>query len=198
MISLNMQLLCEPRVLTNIGRYMVHMTDSIYEGECIPPRRGREAFQLTLVSGWFLGGTEPLLDFVGTILEYLQRPDIAKQKSVRLCTQTLTTLRATVGRLVLFRLSELDDLTADAKHIINFLQRIMYWQTIILSPENTEGEFTRLICYLLYSRLIDHRHQIRLAAADVGITLNTATLLILANRSRLCGLSLSKNLPILL
>ena len=35
-ISLNMQLLCEPRILTNIGRYMVHMTDSVYEGLIIP------------------------------------------------------------------------------------------------------------------------------------------------------------------
>lgn len=101
------------------------------------------------------------------VLEYLQRPDIARQKSVRLCTQTLTTLRATVGRLVLFRLSELDDMAADAKQITAFLHKIMYWQAIILSPENTEGEFTRLICYLLYSRLIDDRHNIRLAAADV-------------------------------
>lgn len=157
---------------------------------------GKKIVTTNSTLGWFLGGTEPLLDLVGTILEYLQRPDIAKQKSVRLCTQTLTTLRTTVGRLVLFRLSELDDLAADAKQIINFLQRIMYWQTIILSPENTEGEFTRLICYLLYSRLIDHRHQIRLAAADVGINLNTATLPISANENRLCVLSLSKNLPI--
>ncbi|KAF8460336.1 hypothetical protein BDZ91DRAFT_739593 [Kalaharituber pfeilii] len=147
-ISLNMQLLLEPRVLTNIGRYMIHMTDSVYEG-------------------WFLSGAEPLLDFVGMILEYLQRPDISKQKSVRLCTQTLTTLRATVGRLVLFRFSELDDMAADTKQITSFLQKIMYWQTIILSPDNNEGEFTRLICYLLYSRLIDHRHNIRLAAADI-------------------------------
>jgi len=107
------------------------------------------------------------------MLEYLQRPDIAKQKSVRLCTQTLTTLRATVGRLVLFRLSELDDLAAESKQIIGFLQKIMYWQAIILSPENNDGEFTRLICYLLYSRLIDDRHNIRLAGADVGVTLNS-------------------------
>lgn len=127
--------------------------------------------QLSVAIGWFLSGAEPLLDFVGMILEYLQRPDVANQKSVRLCTQTLTTLRATVGKLVLFRLSELDDLAADSKQIIDFLQKIMYWQAIILSPDNNEGEFTRLICYLLYSRLIDDRHNIRLAAADVGATL---------------------------
>ena len=77
-----------------------------------------------------------------------------------------------MGRLVLFRLSELDDMAADTKAIVDFLSKVMYWQAIILSPENTEGEFTRLICYLMYSRLIDDRHHIRLAAADVSVTLN--------------------------
>ena len=128
------------------------------------------------IEGWFLGGAEPLLDFVGTILEYLQRPDVAKQKSVRLCSQSLASLRSTVGRLVLFRLSEIDDMAIDEKQALTFLNKIMYWQAIILSPENTEGEFTRLICYLLYSRLIDDRQSIRLAAADVGVTLNSRCL----------------------
>ena len=180
MISLNMKLLCEPRVLTNIGRYMVHMTDSIYEGSSYILDIKRVAAERA--AGWFLSGAEPLLDFVGMMLEYLQRPDISKQKSVRLCTQTLTTLRATVGRLVLFRLSELDDLAAESKQIIGFLQKIMYWQAIILSPENNEGEFTRLICYLLYSRLIDDRHNIRLAAADVGVTLNSPSVFSFTNK----------------
>ena len=108
-----------------------------------------------------------MLDFVGTILEYLQRPEVAKQKSVRLCSQTVASLRVAVSRLVLFRLSELDDPKSDSQQVVGFLGKMMYWQAVILSPENTEGEFTRLICYLLYTRLIDQQQDIKLAAANV-------------------------------
>jgi hypothetical protein len=108
-----------------------------------------------------------LFDFVGTILEYLQRPEVAKQKSVRLCSQTVASLRAVVSRIVLFRLSELDDPKSDSQQVVGFLGKMMYWQAVILSPENTEGEFTRLICYLLYTRLIDQQQDIKLAAANV-------------------------------
>lgn len=148
-LSFNMAMLCEPRILTNIGRFALYMTDCVYEG-------------------WFLNGAEALLDFVGTVLEYLQRPEVAKQKSVRLCSQTVTNLRAVVSRLVLFRLSELEDPKSDPKKVVDFLGKIMYWQAVILSPENTDSEFTRLICYLLYTRLIGQRDDIKLAAANVG------------------------------
>lgn len=148
-LGFNMAMLREPRILTNIGRFALHMTDCVYEG-------------------WFLNGAEALLDFVGTVLEYLQRPEIAKQKSVRLCSQTVTNLRTVVSRLVLFRLSELEDPRSDAKRVVDFLGKIMYWQAVILSPENTDSEFTRLILYLLYTRLIGQREDIKLAAVNVG------------------------------
>ncbi|KAI5843402.1 hypothetical protein DFP73DRAFT_80685 [Morchella snyderi] len=147
-LSFNMALLCEPRVLTNIGRFTLHVTDCVYEG-------------------WFLNGAETLLDFVGTVLEYLQRPEIAKKKSVRLCSQTVTSLRTVVSRLVLFRLSELEDPKSDAKLVVDFLGKIMYWQAVIFSPDNTDGDFTRLICYLLYTRLIGQREDIKLAAVNM-------------------------------
>jgi len=126
-------------------------------------------FSLILVIGWFLNGAGILLDFVGTVLEYLQRPDVSKRKSVRLCAQSVTNLRTVVSRVVLFRLSELDDSRADPKQIVEFLQKMMYWQAVILSPDNTDGEFTRLICYLLYTRLIDQREDLKIAAANVII-----------------------------
>jgi len=148
LIAFEMMKLCEPRILTNIARFAGHVTDYIFEG-------------------WFLNGAEVLLDFVGFILEYLQRPDVSRMKSVRLCSQSVANLRSVVSRVVLFRLSELDDPKADLKHIVDFLTKMMYWQAVILSPDNTDGEFTRLICYQLYTRLIDPRHSIKIAAADV-------------------------------
>lgn len=173
-LSFNMMMLCEPRILTNIGRFTLYMTDCIYEG-------------------WFLNGAEALLDFVGMVLEYLQRPEIAKQKSVRLCSQTVTNLRTVVSRLVLFRLSELEDPKSDAKKAVDFLGKIMYWQAVILSPENTDGEFTRLILYLLYTRLISQREDIKLAAVNVSFRSFSGRSLISNRRYRYCGLCLCRN-----
>lgn len=116
-----------------------------------------------------MNGAEILLDLVGTALEYLQQTHVSTVKSVRLCSQSVASLRTAVSRLVLFRLSELDDAGTASKEVIEFLAKMMYWQTVILSPENTDGEFTRLLCYLLYTRLIDRREDIRLAAANVSM-----------------------------
>lgn len=74
-----------------------------------------------------------------------------------------------MSRLVLFRLSELDDPKVNPKQVVGFLGKMMYWQAVILSPENTEGEFTRLVCYLLYTRLIGQQRDIKLAAANVRL-----------------------------
>lgn len=173
-LGFNMGMLCEPRILTNIGRFALHMTDCVYEG-------------------WFLNGAEALLDFIGAVLEYLQRPEVAKQKSVRLCSQTITNLRTVVSRLVLFRLSELEDPKSDAKKVVNFLGKIMYWQAVILSPENTDGEFTRLILYLLYTRLIGQSEDIKLAAVNVGFRSLGSQYPRSNSRYRCCELCLCRN-----
>ncbi|KAI5791858.1 hypothetical protein EDC01DRAFT_616117 [Geopyxis carbonaria] len=147
-MSFDMRKITEPKVLTNISRFAGHLADCIYEG-------------------WFLNGVDVLLDFVGTLLEYLQRSDIASLKTVRLCSQSVAVLRTAISRIVLFRLSELSDPQTDSKPIVDFLVKMMYWQTVILSPDNTDGEFTRLICYLLYTKLIDERQEVKAAACDM-------------------------------
>ncbi|KAI9772725.1 MAG: hypothetical protein M1840_000320 [Geoglossum simile] len=147
-LQLNQKLLWEPRVITNMARFTSHVGEAVFEG-------------------WFLSGAEPLLDFTGTILEYLQRSDVAQIKSVRLCSQAISTIRLVFLRVVLLRLSELDEPGAQEKQALSFLDKMLYWQTIILSPDNTEAGFLRLICYLLYTKLIDPREEIRLAAANL-------------------------------
>ncbi|KAI9773758.1 MAG: hypothetical protein M1839_001990 [Geoglossum umbratile] len=147
-LQLNQKLLWEPRIITNMARFTSHVGESVFEG-------------------WFLSGAEPLLDFTGTILEYLQRSDVAQIKSVRLCSQAISTIRLVFLRVVLLRLSELDEPGTLEKHTLSFLDKMLYWQTIILSPDNTEAGFLRLICYLLYTKLIDPQEEIRLAAANL-------------------------------
>ncbi|KAK8230622.1 hypothetical protein HDK90DRAFT_328482 [Phyllosticta capitalensis] len=145
-LQLRQEFLSEPRVLTNLARYTLHMAEAIFEG-------------------WFMNGAEALLDFIGTVLDHLHRPEIAKHKGVRLCTQAIATIRTVFFRVALLRLSELDDPESEAE-AISFLQKMTYWQTIILSPESLEGNYLRLICYLLYAKLVSSNSRVRAAAAD--------------------------------
>jgi hypothetical protein len=72
-LQLNQGLLQETRVLTNLGRYCLHMAEAVFEG-------------------WFINGAQPLIDFIGKMLDYLQQPDIASVKNVRLCAQATNTM----------------------------------------------------------------------------------------------------------
>lgn len=139
-ILLNQKLLWEPRVLNNLARFITHVGEAVFEG-------------------WFVEGAPAALDFAGSILEYLQQPHISSMKSIRLCSQAITTIRSTVFRTVLLQLSEIDDSEA-----LDFLQRLTYWQTVVLSSEETQPEYLRLICYLLYAKLISENHDVRVAA----------------------------------
>jgi beige protein homolog 1 len=145
-LRLNQKLLTEPKVLTNIARYTLYMADAVFEG-------------------WFLEGADPLLDFVGNQLEYLQQTAIAKLKNVRLCSQAIVNMRVTFLRIALLRLSELDGLKNE-QEAIAFLQKMTYWQTIILSTESAEHNFLRLIFYLLYMKLVSNSTTVRLAAVN--------------------------------
>jgi len=147
-VQLQKQLLLEPKVIMNMARFTTYMGEAVYEG-------------------WFLGGAEPLLDFAGHLLDYLQQPDVSKTKSVRLCSQAIQTIRGVFLRVVLLRLSEIDGAEVTEEEAIMFMNKLLYWQTIFLSAEASEGEFLKLMCYQLYTKLVDPRQKIRLAAADL-------------------------------
>ncbi|OAL20637.1 Beige-like protein [Fonsecaea multimorphosa] len=142
-IALNQTILTEPRVLINLARLFGHLEEALFEG-------------------WFIGGADPVLDLSGSILEYLQRPDIAKLKSVRLCAQTVAIIRAVVFRTVLLSLSSIHD--SDS---LPFLEKLTYWQTVLLSGEDTQSANLQLICYLLYANLISSTDAVRQAAANL-------------------------------
>lgn len=145
-IQLDQKLLWEPRVLTNLARFATHLGESVYEG-------------------WFIGGADPVLDFLGSILEYLQRPDVSNLKSIRLCSQIVSAIRTVLLRIVLLRLSELSDSTRESE-TVSFLDKLAYWQTVILATEHEQDEFLRLLCYLLYTRLISIHERVRAAAVN--------------------------------
>ncbi|GIZ45777.1 hypothetical protein CKM354_000893000 [Cercospora kikuchii] len=146
-LRLNQQLLVETRVLTNLARYAQHMAEAVAEG-------------------WFIDGAQPLLDFTGEILEHLQRPEIAEMKAVRLCSQSTTAIRVVFLKATLWRLAELNE-DASEKDVSTFLAKMTFWQTILFSSENHESTFTKLICYLLYHKLVSAVKSVRLAAAQL-------------------------------
>ena len=146
-IKLNQKLLWEPRVLTNIARFAAHLGEAIYEG-------------------WFISGAEDTLDFLAHILEYLQLPDISSMKAIRLCSQIITNIRIVLLRVVLLRMSELDDV-ASARETVLFLNKLAYWQTALLPTEDPQDGFLKLLCYLLYNRLTGSNHNVRMAAANL-------------------------------
>jgi beige protein homolog 1 len=147
-IQLNQKVLCEPKVLMNMARFNVHVVEAIFEG-------------------WFMNGAEATLDFTGQLLEYLQRPDVSSLKSVRLCSQAVTTIRTTFLKLIILRLAEMDDpQTLDADADI-FMNKIFYWQTAILGSLSADNDYMKLLWYQLYTKLIDERETIRLQAANI-------------------------------
>ncbi|WYZ39345.1 hypothetical protein EsH8_III_001259 [Colletotrichum jinshuiense] len=144
----NLKVLSEPKVLTNMGRLTAHVTDTIFEG-------------------WFINGTEPMLEFAGMLLEYLQRPEVSTLKSVRLCSQAVTTIRQCFLKLLLLRFSELDDTETPDSSAKEFMSKILYWQAPILGCLSNEEEFMKLFWYQLYTKLVDQRMPIRFAAATI-------------------------------
>lgn len=147
MIKLNPKLLWEPRVLTNLARFAGHLGESLYEG-------------------WFISGAEAVLDFLANILEYLQLPHIQKIKSIRLCSNIVSTMSAVLLRVVLLRLSELDELIS-VPQTVSFLGKLGYWQTVLFAADNTEVAFLKLVCYLLYIKLVSVHQEVRTAAANL-------------------------------
>jgi len=146
-LQLNPALMQSPRALTNLSKFCQHVSEAVFEG-------------------WFIDGSQPLLDLVGNILDHLQQPEVAMVKDVRLCSQATTLMRSVFLRVTLWRLSELDETEKDDS-TIDFLRKLTYWQTILFSPDNQELVFIRLLCYVFYTKLRSSSHAVRLATASL-------------------------------
>lgn len=137
------ELLVEPRIITNLGRFTTHLTEATLEG-------------------WFVDGAVATLEFAGTILEYLQRPDVSSLKSIRLCSQIISTIHSNVFRVILVQLSETQGTDALA-----FLKRLSYWQVVLLQAGESQSDYLQLLCYLLYTKLTEKDNDVRVAAAGL-------------------------------
>ncbi|KAJ6446995.1 Beige/BEACH domain-containingprotein [Purpureocillium lavendulum] len=143
----NQRAICEPRILTNLSRLCLHLAEAIFEG-------------------WFIDGAEVMIDFCGMLLEFLQRPEVARLKSVRLCSQALNTIRSCLLRIILLRLSDLDNAKATEMEAKDFMNKLAYWQMSILESFSGDDEYLKLFWYQLYTKLISDKPTIRMAAAN--------------------------------
>lgn len=146
-IRLDQKLLWEPRVLTNLQRLAGHLGEAVFEG-------------------WFIDGAEIVFDFLGGILEYIHLPEINRIKSVRLCDHITATLREVLLRVVLLRLSELDEATQPSEAVA-FMEKLVYWQTVILAAGDNQKQFLRLFCFLLYAKMVGVDNRVRLCATNL-------------------------------
>jgi beige protein homolog 1 len=145
------------RTLCNVIRFSQKCSDAVFEGG---------AFRSALTLGWFLSGAGPLWEFVGRILDFLDSPEVAKQKFVKSSESNVTVLRKVFNRLVLFQLSEIEDVNAVEELTIALLDRILFWQKVLFSSTNQDMEFIRMFCYHLYVFLFDTRRRVRLVASN--------------------------------
>jgi len=145
-LQLDQKLLHEPRVLSNLSRFVTHLSEAVFEG-------------------WFFDGAELLLDFAGFLLEYLERPDIATIKTVRLCAQATQLIRTTFLKVALLRLADEDE-SEGGSNTIAVIDKMVYWQPIILSSSNNESFSLKMICYLLYTKLSSEHDSVRLVSAN--------------------------------
>lgn len=150
-IKLNQKLLLEPKVLTNLQKFCTHLDEAVFEG-------------------WFMDGAQIVMDFLGELLEYLQRPDIKQLKTVRLCSEVISSMRTIISRVSLLRLSEPDESHEEATTVA-LLNRLAYWQTVLFTPESAQDDFLKLFCYLLYIKLISDHQAVREVAANLWRTL---------------------------
>ncbi|KAI5310593.1 hypothetical protein KEM55_004859, partial [Ascosphaera atra] len=134
----------EPRVLTNVARLMTQLNEVIVEG-------------------WFIDGETAALEFVGPILEFLQQPEVASQKSIRLCSHVIASMRAVLFRLILVRLSKAED----AEEALFLLRKLAYWQAVLLAGDDKELDYLQLLCYQLYSKLLSDKESVRVEAANL-------------------------------
>ncbi|KAL8899813.1 MAG: hypothetical protein Q9207_006001, partial [Kuettlingeria erythrocarpa] len=146
-IRLDQQLLQEPRVLANLQRLAGHLGEAVFEG-------------------WFIEGAETVLEFLGAILEYVQLPEVQRTKNIRLCSHIIATIREVLLRVVLLRLSELNE-TSPSSDVVAFMKRLIYWQAVLLEMDENQKHFLRLFCFLLYVKMTNGHQAVRDCAADI-------------------------------
>ncbi|GAA5797770.1 hypothetical protein HPULCUR_003165 [Helicostylum pulchrum] len=140
-----MELLLDPRVLSNVSKFAQLAADAVIQG------RFKE------------GGTEQTYDLLATILEILHMDEFYGSSD-----SSLVTLYRAFNRMILVKISDLEYGELDAVKTTAFLEYCIHHQKIILSAKNSDTEFMKCFCYHLYRYLLSNDDKVRDAAANVS------------------------------
>ncbi|CAG8445955.1 14997_t:CDS:10 [Cetraspora pellucida] len=142
-LQLDSNLLTDQRIIANVARFSQMAVDAIYQG-------------------WFSSGRDQMYEFITAILE---RIDETNGKRVN--DQWIAALYRSLDRMILFKLSEIENTSADASIITEVLEKLIYNQRVILSPYNTDVDFLRCLCYHLYKFLIYDSQDVKTNSTNV-------------------------------
>ncbi|CAI4211079.1 unnamed protein product [Parascedosporium putredinis] len=150
-------------VLQTVIRFLtdLHSTSASFKDFAL----SSDYLRLLLCSLYPAISTKPTLSRM--LLEYLQREEIAKLKSVRLCSQAVTIIRRCFLKVILLKLSAIDDPHTTDAEADEHMHKILIWQPALLGCLTGDDDQMRLIWYQLYAKLVDDRESIRLSAASI-------------------------------
>ncbi|KAF7722919.1 hypothetical protein EC973_002599 [Apophysomyces ossiformis] len=130
-LQCDIELLLDSRILHNVARFCQMAADAVLQGR-------------------FINGAEQTYDLLATVLETLHRDSSSRND------QTVGMLYHAFNRMLLLRISELEQGDFVPEEIVAFLNYCIHHQKIILSTRNSDNEFLRSFCYHLYQFLLSN------------------------------------------
>ncbi|CAJ0639828.1 8424_t:CDS:10 [Entrophospora sp. SA101] len=116
-LQLDINLLDNQSVISNVSKFGQISVDAIYQG-------------------WFLNGRNQVYDVITIVLEGIQQNEDTNGR--RINDPCISSLYRSLNRLILFKLSELDQTSNDGNIINEMLEKLIYNQKIIFGPYNPD------------------------------------------------------------
>ncbi|KAI9493852.1 hypothetical protein BDB00DRAFT_938645 [Zychaea mexicana] len=139
-------LLGDGRVVSNVARFCQMAADAVLQGR-------------------FTNGAEQTYDLLASVIESLHTSDFfARHKT---SSQTINELYRSFNRMILLKISDLEQGNMAADQIIAFLNYCIHHQKIILSTRNTDINFLKCFCYHLYQFLLVDDDLVKNDAANI-------------------------------
>ena len=98
-----------------------------------------------------MSGRNQIYDLITIVLEGVQH--IEDNNGRRANDSWISSLYRSLNRLILFKLSQLDQTSNDGGIINELLEKFIYNQKIIFGPYNPDVDFLKCLCYYLYKFL---------------------------------------------
>ncbi|KAI8380254.1 hypothetical protein BD560DRAFT_323822 [Blakeslea trispora] len=145
--QLDMELVYDQRVLVNMGKFAQLAADAVIQG------RFKE------------GGTEQTYDLLATLLELIHSDDVVNRYNAN--DASVVTLYRAFNRMILVKISDLEQGDQEAIRIVAFLDYCIHHQKIILSSKNADLDFLKCFCYHLYRYLLSNDRRVKDSAANI-------------------------------